>query len=150
MLEYSRFDSVIEFCPTDIYLEFKKNNLYEYNYLKTELSSTDKIKNYDNFITFFIGENKVKKSIGIPDETELININLKNHYENLFFAYLRFITLDELNDTISFSYDLFEHPERLFEFFNFFSKDQCFISIIKPILEKNNCYNFSFPIYEFF
>ena len=145
MLEYSRFDSVIEFCPTDIYLEFKKNNLYEYNYLKTELSSTDKIKNYDNFITFFIGENKVKKSIGIPDETELININLKNHYENLFFAYLRFITLDELNDTISFSYDLFEHPERLFEFFNFFSKEQCFTSVINPILEKNNCYNFSFP-----
>ena len=145
MLEYSRFDSVIEFCPTDVYLEFKKNNLYEYNYLKTELSCTDKIKNCDNFITFFIGENKVKKSIGIPDETELININLKNHYENLFFAYLRFITLDELNDTISFSSDLFEHPERLFDFFNFFSKEQCFTSVINPILEKNNCYNFSFP-----
>ena len=145
MMEYYHFDSVIEFCPTDIYLEFKKGNLDEYNCLKSELSFNNKIKNYDNYITFFIGENKVKKSLGIPDENELININLKNHFELSFLAQLRFITLDEFNDTISFSYDLFEHPERLFEFFNYFSKEQCFISIINPILEKNNCYNFSFP-----
>ena len=145
MMEYYHFDSVIEFSPTDVYLEFKKNNLDEYNCLKSELTFNNKIKNCDNYMTFFIGENKVKKLSGIPDENELININLKNHFELLFLDNLRFITLDEFNDTISFSYDLFEHSERLFEFFNYFSKQQCFITLIKPILEKNNCYNFSLP-----
>ena len=151
MMEYYHFDSVIEFSPTDVYLEFKKNNLDEYNCLKSELTFNNKIKNCDNYMTFFIGENKVKKLSGIPDENELININLKNHFELLFLDNLRFITLDEFNDTISFSYDLFEHSERLFEFFNYFSKQQCFITLIKPILEKNNCYNFSLPdwVYNF-
>ena len=148
MMEYYHYDSVVEFFPTNIYQEFKKNNLNEFAFLKNELNeiaNNEKKQNLDNFITFFIGENIVKKSIGVPDEYELVNIDIKFHQQNLFFAELRFITLDELNDTISFSYDLFNHPERLFEFFSYFSKDNCFTSIVNPIQEKNNCYNFSFP-----
>ena len=151
MMEYSHFEPVIEFFPTDVYQEFKKYNLDEYSYLKNELNEITNnekniyVKNYDDFITFFRGENKVKKSSGVPNDYELININYKFHNENLFFAGLRFITLDEFNDTITFSKDILNHPERLFEFFNYFSKNQCFNSVITPIQEKNNLYNFSFP-----
>ena len=133
MMEYYHNDSVVEFFPTNIYQDFKKNNLNEFAFLKNELNeiaNNEKKQNLDNFITFFIGENTVKKSIGVPDEHELVNIDIKFHQQNLFFAELRFITLDELNDTISFSYDLFNHPERLFELFSYFSKDNCFTSII--------------------
>ena len=38
LLEYSCFESVIEFCPTDVYREFKKNNLDGITYLKHELN----------------------------------------------------------------------------------------------------------------
>ena len=151
MMEYSHFVSVIEFYPTDVYQEFKNNILDECSIIKNELNiiaNNEKnlsIKQYDNFITFFRGENKVKKSSGVPEGYELININYKSHNENLFFAELRFITLDEFNDTITFSKDLLNHPERLFEFFNYFSKSQSFSSIINPIQEKNNIFNFSFP-----
>ena len=148
LLEYSCFESVIEFCPTDVYREFKKNNLDEITYLKHELneiSKNEKIKNYEHFMTFFTAENNVKKLTGIPEDYELLNINKKFHMEKLFLAELRFISLDEFNDTISFSKDLFNHPERIFEFLNYFSKNQCFNSIINPIQEKNNNYNFSFP-----
>ena len=152
MMEYSHFESVIEFFPTDVYQEFKKYNVDEYSYLKNELNETKiNTKTYDNFITFFTGDNKVKQLSGVPDDFELININNKFHMENLFLASLRFITLDTFNDTISFNKDLFNHTERLFEFFNYFSKNQCFRDIVTPIQEKNNNYNFSFPnwIYKY-
>lgn len=152
MMEYSHFESVIEFFPTDVYQEFKKYNVDEYSYLKNELNETKiNTKTYDNFITFFTGDNKVRQSSGVPDDFELININNKFHMENLFLASLRFITLDTFNDTISFNKDLFIHTERLFEFFNYFSKNQCFKDIVTPIQEKNNNYNFSFPnwIYKY-
>jgi len=146
MMEYSHYESVIEFFPTDVYQEFKKYNVDEYSYLKNELNETKiNTKKYDNFITFFTGENKVKQLSGVPEDYELININNKFHMENLFLASLRFITLDTFNDTISFNKDLFNHTERLFEFFNYFSKNQCFNDIVVPIQEKNNNYNFSFP-----
>ena len=157
MMEYSHFEPVIEFFPTDEYQEFKKYNLNEFNYLKNEINIiTNNEKNldnkkYDKFITFFTAENKVKQSSGVPDDYELININNKFHMEHLFLSSLRFITLDEFNDTISFCKDLFNHPERLFEFFCYFSKNQCFSNIITPLKEKNNIYNFSFPswIYKY-
>ena len=147
LLEYSGFESVIEFCPTDVYKEFKKHNIDEINCLKNGLNEIlkNENKNFEHFITFFTAENNVKKLSGIPDDYELLNINKKFHMEKLFLAELRFITLDEFNDTISFSKDLFNHPERLFEFFNYFSENQCFKSIINPIQEKNNNYNFSLP-----
>ena len=150
--EYSKLVSVIEFCPTDLYSDFNKGNENEYIILKNELNSKNiKIQNYDNFSNFFKVENKAKKAIGIIEDHELINLNYKNHTENLFLSELRFITLDEFNDTITFSHNLFNKPDRLFEFFYYFSKNQCFGTIINPIQEKNNCYNFSFPnwIYKY-
>ena len=151
MKEYKYFEPVIEFYPTEIYQGFKKNNIYGNNFMKNDLDAItnhDKnfiLQNCDNFITFFRAENNTKKAIGVPNNHELINLTAKTHRESLFLAELRFITLDELNDTISFSKDLFDHPERLFELFNFFSNNQCFSSVISPIQEKNNIYNFSFP-----
>ena len=135
MATYVKYDPVIEFTPMDAYEEFsknKQNNIYN-DYRNYE--------DYNNFDNFFRGENNVKKGCGTPDSKELQKIKEKRFNETEFMNEIRFLSLDEFNDTITMSLDLINRPEQIIKYFNFFSDNQCFTSKI----EKMKNYNFSFP-----
>ena len=157
MITYVKYDSVVEFSPTEIYDEFAKNKtnillnqFAEYKEFLIKERYRDKEK-FKDFFMFFKGENNVKKRRGSPDINELKDINYKRYRENEFMKEIRFITLDVLNDTLTLSYDLINKPERMMEYFNFFSNNQCFNSTIIPIQENNKSFNFTLPnwIYDY-
>ena len=135
MATYVKYDSVIEFTPMNTFEEFSKN--------KQDIIYNDcrNIEDFNNFDIFFKGENNVKKGTGTPDSKELQKINEKRVNENEFINQIRFLSLDEFNDTITMSLDLIKKPEQIIKYFNFFSENQCFTSKI----EKLKNYNFSFP-----
>jgi hypothetical protein len=132
---YVKYDPVIEFTPLDTFEEFSKNK--QNNSYNDYRSNED----YNNFDIFFRGENNVKKGSGTPDSKELQKIKEKRYNETEFMNEIRFLSLDEFNDTITMSLDLINKPEQIIKYFNFFSENQCFTSKIEKI--KN--YNFSFP-----
>ena len=132
---YVKYDPVIEFTPMNTFEELLKNR--QSNNYNDYRNSDD----YNNFDIFFRGENKVKKGTGTPDSKELQKIKEKRDNETEFMNEIRFLSLDEFNDTITMSLDLINRPEQIIKYFNFFSENQCFTSKIEKI---KNC-NFSFP-----
>ena len=135
MATYVKYDPVIEFTPLDTFDEFLKNKQNNsYNDFRN-------YEDYNNFDVFFRGENNVKKGTGTPDSKELQKIKEKRYNETEFMNEIRFLSLDEFNDTITMSLDLINKPEQIIKYFNFFSENQCF----KSKIEKIKNYNFSFP-----
>ena len=158
MITYEKYDSVVEFSPTEKYEELaknKKNYMYSgFNNEYKEFLIKDRYndrQNLDVFYTYFTGENQVKKRTGSPNTEEIIKSEYKKHRKNELMKELRFVSLSEFNDTLTFSLDLINNPEKMLEYFKFFSNEQCFTSIITPIQEKNKTFNFSFPkwIYDY-
>ena len=149
MIVYSRFDSVVEFYPTQYYEEFSKRikfRGYDEEYAESFIKNRFNEKtNLDEFCTFFSGENNAKKGFGTPNSEDLKYINMKEHRENEFMKEIRFLTLSEFNDTMTIGIDLVNKPDKMMEYFNYFSKDQCFAEPIIPYQETNKNYNFSFP-----
>ena len=152
MITYSKFDSMVEFFPKKIFEEYWKNksnslNIDVENEYK-EFLMNEKYKDYmepDDFFTFFVGENNVKKSTGSPNSQDLRMVNLKKHRETEFMEEIRFLSLSDFNDTLTLSMDLLNKPEKMMEYFNYFSNNHCFSDEILPIQEKNKNYNFNFP-----
>ena len=152
MITYEKYDCVVEFSPTEKYEELSKNNKnYIYNGFNNDYKEflikdryNDR-QNLDDFFTYFNGENNVKKGIGSPNSNELKKIELKKHRQNELMKEIRFVSLSEFNDTLTFSEELINNPDRMMEYFRFFSEDQCFTSVINPIQEKSKFFNFTFP-----
>ena len=157
LMTYTKYDSVVEFCPTQFFDEFfkNKNNIFskefELEYHEEMKDKFKKIKSFDDFFIFFKGENNIKKSSGTPSSAELKYIHSKKFRENEFMKEIRFLSLNEFNDTLTLSIELINNPLKMMEYFNYFSNGQCFHSEIRPIKEENKSYNFSFPhwIYEY-
>ena len=156
LMTYTKYDSVVEFSPTQLFEEFSKNknNIFcgvGIKYQEIIKEKFKEIRNFDDFFSFFKGENNVKKSSGTPSSGDLKHIQLNKFRENEFIKEIRFLSLNEFNDTITLSLDLINNPYKMIEYFNYFSNGECFISEIKPIIEENKCYNFSFPnwIYKY-
>ena len=63
--------------------------------------------------------------------------------ENIFLKNVRFITITDLNDTLTLSIDILNDENTFIELFNSFSNDQCFTSPINVLIDKN--YNYSIP-----
>ena len=151
MITYVKFDWVVEFNPTKMIEEYWKNKKFiQYKDVENEYKDflfTERFKDMepDNFFTFFKGENNVKKGTGSPNSEDLKIINIKKHRENEFMKEIRFLSLSEFNDTLTLSIDLVNKPEKMMEYFNFFSDNHCFSDVILPIQEKNKNYNFSLP-----
>ena len=57
---------------------------------------------------------------------------------------IRFLSLSDFNDTLTLSVDLVNRPERMMEYFNYFSNNHCFSDEILPIQENNKKYNYNF------
>ena len=159
LMIYTKYDSVVEFCPTQFFDEFfknkNKNNIFlkdfESEYHEVMKDKFKTIKSFDDFFIFFKGENNIKKSSGTPSSAELKYIDSKKFRENEFMKEIRFLSLSEFNDTLTLSLELINNPLKMMEYFNYFSNGQCFHSEINPIKEENKSYNFSFPnwIYEY-
>ena len=149
MIVYARFDSVVEFYPTQNYEEFSKNikfRGFEEEYAETYIKNRFNEKtNFDEFFTFFSGENNAKKGTGTPNSEDLRSINIKEHRENEFIKEIRFLSLSEFNDTLTLGIDLLNKPEKMMEYFNYFSSSQSFTEAIISYQEINKNYNFSFP-----
>ena len=149
MIVYTRFDSVVEFYPTQNYEEFSKNikfRGYDEEYAESYIKNRFNEKTSpDEFFTFFSGENNAKKETGTPNSEDIKYINMKEHRKNEFLEEIRFLTLMEFNDTLTFGIDLFNKPDKMMEYFNYFSNNQCFAEAIVPYQEINKNYNFSFP-----
>ena len=135
MATYVKYDPVIEFISMDTFEEFSKN---KQNNSYNDYRNFEDCNDYD---IFFWGENNVKKGTGTPDSKELQKIKEKRYNETEFMNEIRFLSLDEFNDTITMSLDLINKPEQIIKYFNFFSENQLFTGKIEKI--KN--YNFSFP-----
>ena len=154
MMTYAKFDSMVEFSPKKIFQDFWKNkpnspfqdveNEYKEFLLGEKYKENMQL---DDFFTFFIGENNVKKGFGSPNSSQLKMINLKKNRENEFMKEIRFLSLSDFNDTLTLSVDLVNRPEKMMEYFNYFSNNHCFSDEILPIQEnnKNYNYNFNFP-----
>jgi len=106
-------------------------------------------QNLDNFFIYFTGENYIKKDKGSPPS--FVELEFRQRKRNELVKEIRFVSLTEFNDTLTFSLNLINNPEKMMEYFKFFSNEKCFTSIIDPIQEKNKIFNFSFPkwIYDY-
>ena len=156
MITYRSKDDLVEFSPTEKYEELSK---YKKNYMHTGFNNEYKeflIKdryndrqNIDDFFTYFTGENNVKKGTGTTNMDEFRE--LKEKRENELMKEIRFFSLCEFNDSLTFSLEFINNPEKMFEYFKYFSNQQCFTSIVNPFQDKNKSYNFSFPkwIYDY-
>ena len=158
MITYTRYESMVEFSPTEKYEELsknKKNYMYSgFNNEYKEFLIKDRYndrQNLDDFFTYFTGENNVKKGTGIPNSDELKKIELKKLRESELMKEIRFYSLCEFNDSLTFSFEFINNPVKMLEFFKYFSNEQCFTSIVNPYQDKNKSYNFSFPkwIYDY-
>ena len=153
MSTYVDYDCVVEFYPTEVYEEFlknKKTDLTKINesYIKDRYCNVCydfENEQNDNFKKYFRGENNVKKSSGAISSKQLSEIDYKNHREKEFIHEIRILSLNEFNDSLTMSLELIKKPEKMIEYFNYFSKDKCFSSIITPFHDKNKNYNFSLP-----
>ena len=156
LIIYTNYEMVADFIPTSIleelskkkknfqtcdYCDDYKNNIFQDNFV------FDGEDNFENFNTFFMGENKEKNSIINTECIHWESISQKRNIALSFMKELRFFTLAEFNDTISFNFDLFNKPEKFMEYFEFFSNNRHFTSVILPYQEKNKnkCFNFTFP-----
>ena len=154
MMTYAKFDCMVEFFPKRIFQDYwKKKSNSPFQDVENEYKEFllgEKYKEnmqLDDFFTFFIGENNVKKGFGSPNSLQLKMINLKKNRENEFMKEIRFLSLSDFNDTLTLSVDLVNRPEKMMEYFNYFSNNHCFSDEILPIQEnnKNYNYNFNFP-----
>lgn len=157
MITYVSYDSVVEFRPKDSFPEFSRQKIYPFNskishneigyLIKDENFFIDEIKGdlKGDFWEFFEGVNNVKKLTGCPKSYQIRSIDIRNHIANEFMKEIKFISLNDLNDTMTFDLDLLCNRYKMQEYFNFFSKEKIFNSIIQIIQDKNKNYNFSFP-----
>ena len=104
---------------------------------------------YDDYYTFFSVFNPQKdnedtcKSINNNTFGEKIQISNK---ENSFINEIRFITIDDISDTITLSIDILNETQKLFDYMNIFSKGEVFNKEIYSFYDsENRVYNFSLP-----
>ena len=127
MATYVKYGPVIEFTSMDTFEEFSKN--------KQNNSYNDyrNFEDYNNYDIFFRGENNFKKGTGTPDSKELQKIKEKRYNETEFMNEIKFLSLDEFNDTITMSLNLINKSEQIIKYFNFFSENQCSQAKLKKL-----------------
>ena len=132
LLTYNIYDNSIRFSPKTKYENFYKAIHPDFN---------DNYIYYGNesqniFSTFFEG-----KTVKYQAYT---NNSIK---EKEFLKEIKFITINEFNDTITLSFELLKQKKNLQHYFDTFSNNEMFSKNIIPIKENknNNIFNFSMP-----
>ena len=142
LLTYYNYEESIKFFPTKIhenyYAIFDQYFCEETCDYKKNLPKNGE-NDMENFELFFEG-----KKIKINE-----NSSNKNQREKNFIKELKFITIDEYNDTLTLSSDLLNSREKLSEYFDNFSNCRIFEDNILPINAKKdqNILNFSLPVW---
>ena len=141
LLTYNEYEMSIKFKPTECYENFYKKlnknfdeeNLNYKNYI---IKEEENPKEKENFNTFFeyISNSSDKQAN-------------KNHIrEKDFLKELKFITINDINDTLTLSMELLKSKSKLQEYFDTFSNCKIFSENIISFKVKNtNLFNFSFP-----
>ena len=139
LLTYYNFEESIKFFPTKIHENYFalfdtyfNEEIYDYKEDLPKYGYND----MEKFELFF-------KSIPIKYEYS----SNKSQREKNFIKELRFITIDEYNDTLTLSSDLLNSREKLSEYFDNFTNCKIFEENILPIRAKKdqNIFNFSLP-----
>jgi len=142
LLTYNSYEESIKFFPTKLHENYYAlfdpffcEEAYDYkkNWSKNEENDIEK------FILFFEGK---------PIKYSEYNYN-KSQREKNFLKELKFITIDEYNDTITLSADLLNSREKLSEYFDNFTNCRIFEENILPLKPKKdqNIFNFSLPVW---
>ena len=137
LLTYYNYDESIKFFPTknhENYFAFFDENLFEENYDYKKFWQKIGENDFEKFELFFKGQ-------------KIENSSNKTQRGKNFIKELKFITIDEYNDTLTLSYELLNSREKLSEYFDHFSNCKIFEENIIPIRAKKgqNIFNFSLP-----
>ena len=138
LLTYYNFEESIKFFPTKIHENFYalfdtffNEEIYDYKENLPKYGYND----MEKFELFFNSK---------PIKYSECNTN-KSQREKNFIKELRFITIDEYNDTLTLSSELLKSREKLSEYFDNFTNCKIFEENILPIRAKKdqNIFNFS-------
>lgn len=141
MLFIYKFEKRIEFNPTEDYDEFHRTiNTFAFNNFSEPCSPSS-----DYYFTFYEPLQPMRID-SLKQEIDNHKIHELLKRENEFISNIRFITLDEVNDTLTLSLDLLNNESSFKELFNLFSEGQCFNTHISSIYHSTSkVYNFSLP-----
>ena len=146
-----KYESNSGFQPTEINDEFTKEEYLPLNNCIIKMNIDDSKMQYDDYYTFFSVFNPQKdnedtcKSINNNTFGEKIQISNK---ENSFINEIRFVTIDDISDTITLSIDILNETQKLFDYMNIFSKNEVFNKEIYSFYDsENRVYNFSLPLW---
>ena len=145
------YENNVVFQPTNVYEEFynKQENFYTLNnYFKNDYSSDDFSLNsgthLDFYTTFFKAYDPTRESQIESDNYE--NKKAESAKEKNFIKEIRFLSINDMNDTLSLSIDLLNDNKKLENFFNYFSDNQSFLEPIDSIqIENTKLFNFILP-----
>ena len=145
------YENNVIFQPTNVYEEFynKQENFYTLNnYFKNDYSSDDFSLNsgthLDFYTTFFKAYDPTRESQIETDNYE--NKKAESAKEKNFIKEIRFLSINDMNDTLSLSIDLLNDNKKLENFFNYFSDNQSFLEPIDSIqIENSKLFNFLLP-----
>ena len=141
LLAYNDYDDSIKFYPTKIHENYYalfdtcfNEEIYDYKTNMPKNGENDMEK-----LELFFEQKKMSNSE--------YNCNNKSQREKNFLKELKFITIDEYNDTLTLSSELLNSREKLTEYFDNFTNCKIFEDNILPIKPKKeqNIFNFSLP-----
>ena len=142
LLAFYEYDNSKRFSPSEFYEDFYKKINPQFNVENFDYKT--KLKNFESNIipeenySFFFEEK-------IPQFKDS-KANKNEIREENFLKELNFFSINNLNDTLTIKFELWENKQKLQEYFDTFSNCNIFTEPIVPIEHKNcNIYNFSFP-----
>ena len=144
------YENNIVFQPTNVYEEFynKQENFNTLNnYFKNDYSDDFTVNSgthLDFYTTFFKAYDPTRESQIESDNYEKSKAEAAK--EKNFIKEIRFLSINDMNDTISLSIDLLNDNKKLENIFNYFSDNQSFLEPIESIqIENSKLFNFILP-----
>ena len=132
MLTYVEYENNVQFRPTNL-LEIFYTETHPYAFQSQSENELQENCNLNYLSLYFKGESTT---------SFFKNAFYKNQYrEKEFLKEIRFLSLNEYNDTLTLSIDLLSKKEKLQEFFDCFSGCKIFTKNITTIKNKNNYNN---------